>query len=290
MKNTFFAVGLIMMLSTSDSLKAGNFSIEDLSEDVKTEMRTKKTWKEECPVGLDRLKLIKFSHYDFEGQEHEGGEIVILDAVSEHAMAIFKELHELRFPFAKAIPMEHYNGSDEDSMKDNNTSCFNYRESTEGSGLPSLHAYGLAIDINPIHNPYKKQGENVLPPEGFGYLDRGDIRPGMAEDKGAVDIFKKHGFTIWGGDWNDPKDWQHFQPSRATAQLLSAMTPKDAEVFFDLYATEPRLFNKIDRKDDRFIELYRKSPEKFITILNDRKDILAMPVEEAYSIMDSMIP
>jgi hypothetical protein len=295
MKSIMYATGLILMSLNINFVIAEKFTIENLSEQIKEEMKTKRTWKEKCPVSLDRLRLLKFSYYDFDKQEHDNGEIVILDAVAESAKAIFKELYDLKFPIAKAHRIEHYDGNDEKSMEDNNTSCFNCREITAG-GLPSLHSYGLAIDINPIQNPYiaphgeKHEGlAKILPPEGLGYLNRTNIRPGMAEFEGAKGIFKKHGFTIWGGSWNDPIDWQHFQPSRAVAQLLAIMQPDDARIFFDIYITEPKLFNAVSPKNNTFVGLYQKSPAQFMELLTTESELLKMDPDEAYSRMEEMI-
>ena len=207
-----------------------NFAIESLSADSKKIMTAKGVWKDQCPVSLNRLRIFNFPYYDFNSIEHYDGKIVILDVVVNRVANIFKELHALKFPIYKAEVIENYNGDDEASMADNNSSCFNCREIV-GGGLPSLHSYGLAIDINPIHNPYimledstnKKRGIiKILPAAGYDYLNRTNIRPGMVEP--IVPIFAKNGFPVWGGKWNTPIDWQHFQPSRAMAQLLALMT------------------------------------------------------------------
>lgn len=191
-----------------------------------------------CPISLERLKLIKFSYYDFDKIEHHDGEIVVLDAVAKSVLSIFKELHAIKFPIAKARPIEYYNGNDIDSMLDNNTSGFNCREII-GGGLPSLHAYGLAIDINPLQNPYVKikKGkidQNLVQPKNASeYLNRKILKPGMVEK--IVSIFRKNGFTEWGGQWKTLKDWQHFQTPRKLALILVKLPPSDAEKYFEKY-------------------------------------------------------
>ena len=105
--------------------------------------------------------------------------------------------------------VHHYDNSDELSVEDNNTSAFNFRMITNGS-TPSNHAYGLAIDINPKINPYV-YANKVLPANGEDYTDRGQEIPGMITAESEVcEIFKKYGWS-WGGDWNQPKDYQHFE-------------------------------------------------------------------------------
>jgi hypothetical protein len=202
--------------------------------------------KPRAPVGCERLKLIEFSYVGFDGQLHDDGEIVVMDAVAEHVLHIFRALRDTRFPIAKAKLMNRYDGNDDASMADNNTSAFNVREIT-GGGLISLHTYGLAIDINPVQNPYAKRSGATLtfsPPSGAEYVNRindrpwKDARPGMAE--AVVDLFAFDGFLIWGGYWDDPIDYQHFQVSRTLAERLARLSPAQAQAVFDRHVRRYR--------------------------------------------------
>jgi len=276
-------------------VEAIHFKIEPLSDALKEEMKTKGTWKEECPVGLVRLRLVKFSYYDFNQHAHDDGEIVVLDAVSQHVLEIFKELYNYKFPLAKARRIEHYDGSDDESLADNNSSSFNFREIT-GGGMPSLHSYGLAIDINPIQNPFIAPTESanplhglvqILPAAGLEYLNRQNIRPGMVEP--IVEIFKKHGFKIWGGQWNNPIDWQHFQLSRAVAQLLAAQTPEDAKELFEMYVQGSTLLDALDAKQNSFVELYKRDSKAFMQCLKNNPALLNMDAKDAQSILTKAI-
>lgn len=258
------------------------FTSQPLFEAIKKEMVLNSVWKEDCPVSLDRLRLVTFSYFDFEEKEHTDGELVILDAVATRVVNIFKELYHLKFPLAQAKRIEVYKGCDETSMAQNNTCAFNHRPIVGGS-LPSIHSYGLAIDINPIQNPYlgfkddaaRTNGQlRVLPAAGRDYLNRTKIRPGMVEP--VLDILKKNGFSVWGGGWNDPLDWQHFQPSRTMAQLLSIMSPDDASDFFELYADRNQLLNAWDFKDQTLENLYKKNPVMFMVTVKAHPEILDM--------------
>jgi hypothetical protein len=191
-----------------------------------------------APLGCERLRLLKFAYVGFDQQLHEDGEIVVMDAVAEHALRIFVELREKRFPIAKAKLMNAYGGNDNASMADNNTSAFNYRRITGGS-LISLHGYGLAIDVNPVQNPYLKGSGPIVrisPEAGAGYVNRLNNRPGkmrregMAED--VIDIFANNGFLIWGGYWENPIDYQHFDVGRALADKLVHSPPALAHELF----------------------------------------------------------
>jgi hypothetical protein len=184
------------------------------------------------PVSCSRLRLVRFSYIDFDDKLHDDGEVVVMDAAARNVLNIFNALREIRFPIAKARLVNSYDGNDDSSMDDNNTSAFNSRKITGGTSI-SLHAYGLAIDINPIQNPYLKRVNgyvDVSPPAGGEYTNRADKRPGMAES--IIDIFADNGFLIWGGSWNDPVDYQHFQTGRKMAERLSIVSRTEAEGIF----------------------------------------------------------
>jgi len=193
----------------------------------------------QSPVGCDRLRLVKFAFVDFDRQSQENGEIVVMDAAAKHVLQIFQSLRQLGFPIAKAILMNRYDGNDDKSMADNNTSGFNDR-TIVGSTTISLHAYGLAIDVNPVQNPYVVRTGAVLtliPPAAADYVNRLDDRPwkkhrpGLVES--VVDVFADNGFLIWGGYWDNPIDYQHFQVGRKFAERLARLTPGQAEAAFD---------------------------------------------------------
>lgn len=207
-------------------------------------MQDSKVISAENPVKCERLMQVSFSYRDFEGHRHDDGKLVVLDVVAPHVQAIFNALLQRGFPLRKAIPLEAYQGDDEASMADNNTSAFNGRPMTGGSAW-SKHAYGVAIDINPLQNPYigKDAGKQivVLPPAARGqYQSRTPVRPGMAEE--VQDIFFSHGFMIWGGNWKQPIDYQHFEIGSRDliARLLSLPLPearREFSSYADTYAS-----------------------------------------------------
>jgi D-alanyl-D-alanine carboxypeptidase len=193
-----------------------------------------------APLGCDRLSLVQFGYIGFDKQTHGDGKLVVMDALAEHVLQVFSTLRERGFPIAKAQLMNKYEGSDEASMADNNTSALDVRQ-VAGGGSISLHAYGAAIDINPVQNPYIiRSGARlaVSPRAGRGYVDRKNRKEGMAEP--VVELFAEHGFSIWGGCWRNPTDYQHFQISRRLAQELARLSAKDAKARFEQHVRYSR--------------------------------------------------
>lgn len=164
-------------------------------------------------VTTDQLTYAHVLYYDFEGNPAEG-ELICNQTIAQDLVEIFCELYKTEYQIEKIRLIDEYGGDDNLSMADNNTSCFNYRV-VEGTSSLSKHAYGLAIDINPLYNPYitynKDQTMNVFPAAGEIYADRSASFPYKIDENDlCFRLFKEHGFT-WGGDWNSCKDYQHFQ-------------------------------------------------------------------------------
>jgi hypothetical protein len=216
------------------------------------------------PLTCERLKLVSFSYVDFNGTAKTDGRIVVLDAISQQVLDLFNELRSSHFPIERAELMDVYNGNDDASMDNNNTSSFNDR-TIAGSDRISLHAYGAAIDINPRQNPFiAREGEAVVikPAIGGDYLQRSKPFPGMAEQ--AVPVFARHGFAIWGGEWKNPKDYQHFQLDRTLVEKLAGLTPEKASEYFNKYVLTLRncLESKSGANSD--VEACRHKSEQFI--------------------------
>jgi D-alanyl-D-alanine carboxypeptidase len=156
------------------------------------------------------LRAIHLSYVGFDGRAHTG-EIIVNASVVKQVIDVFSVLYRARFPIMKMEPVDVFHGSDPRSMAADNTSGFNCRLAV-ASGPPqwSMHAYGLAIDVNTVQNPYLEPGSDVQPPAGAAYVDRSDIRPGMAYPGGVlVSAFSSVGWG-WGGNWAGSPDYQHF--------------------------------------------------------------------------------
>lgn len=226
-------IALLLMSCLVPSAAAVAGSVSAVSPELCDAMVRHKTLVEGKPVSCRRLALVKFDYFGFDQKVHHDGEMVVLDAVADHVRNIFDTLLDRRFPLRKVRLLNHYEGDDDASMADNNTSSFNDRL-VAGSNSLSMHAYGLAIDLNPEQNPFiQKTGANteVSPKSSEKYLDRTKQRPGMAEP--VIDVFADNGFSIWGGDWHNPIDYQHFQVSRNLAERLARASSEEAKAIFD---------------------------------------------------------
>ncbi len=162
---------------------------------------------------------MEVEHYDFSGNITIG-QLIIFDELALPLLKIFEELFAMKFPIYSMRLIDEFDGDDELSMAANNSSCFNFRN-IPGSSIISMHSYGAAIDINPVQNPFIiDDGVTIFPKQGSEFLNRDNQRKGMVEP--IVHIFKKHGFE-WGGDWNSPIDYHHFQmPRNKIEQLIKA--------------------------------------------------------------------
>lgn len=178
--------------------------------DVPPDVAERSTWSPACPVDLGDLRYVTVPFRGFDGQAHTG-ELVVHASVAEDVVSVFRRLFAAGFPVEE---MRVVAGEELDAPPTgdgNNTTAFVCRAS-RGSSSWSEHASGLAIDVNPFHNPYQR-GDLVLPELASAYTDRGWRRPGMIEPGGVVvEAFASIGWT-WGGDWRSATDPMHFSRS-----------------------------------------------------------------------------
>jgi D-alanyl-D-alanine carboxypeptidase len=167
------------------------------------------TWRPGCPVPPSSLREVKMSFVGFDRRPHTGT-MILNAAVTGAVVKVFRALYRARFPIRRMESVDAFHGSDAESMAADNTSSFNCRYAVaNGPATWSMHAYGEAIDVNTVENPYFEPGHSVQPPAGSAFADRADHRPGMAYPGGAlVDAFAAIGWG-WGGYWTGP-DYQHF--------------------------------------------------------------------------------
>jgi len=168
-----------------------------------------KSWHSGCPVPPSRLTNVTMTFWGFDHRAHTGT-LVVNSAVASAVVSAFRGMYDARFPIRQMRPIAAYGGDDDKSMADDNTSAFNCRLAvSDGPPSWSMHAYGEAIDINTLENPYRLNG-TVRPPAGATYMDRSNVRPGMiVAGSSPVRIFSALRWG-WGGNWSSTPDYQHF--------------------------------------------------------------------------------
>jgi len=165
------------------------------------------TYKPNPHITMDDLRQLTLSYIDFEGCE-QVGMMICNKTAADDLCEIFRELFKAGYQIEKIRIADEYNGDDDLIMADNCSSSFNYRTVADTDTL-SLHALGLAVDINPRYNPYIV-GSKIMPPNGAEFADRKRDFPHKIDRHDlCYKLFRKHGWK-WGGSWRSCKDYQHF--------------------------------------------------------------------------------
>ena len=199
----------------AESLNASNvdqFFWQSVITDAVLRRITGRSYKDDAGIKND-LRYLRILHYDFYGNV-KVGELICNEAISSDLLYIFHRLYEAKYPIEKVVLVDEYDADDEASCSDNNSSCFNYRLMTGGGGL-SRHARGLAVDINPLYNPYISLNDGTcVPANGSDYTDRAlDFPHKIDENDLCYQLFTEAGFT-WGGAWEITPDYMHFEKEK----------------------------------------------------------------------------
>ncbi len=190
--------------------EANSLTVEDI------EYMTGKSYDPENSIASDDLSMLTISYIDFNDMPQTGKMVVNKD-VADEVLDIFRELYVARFPIERINLVDEYNADDETSMRDNNTSAYNHRF-INGTTKLSNHAKGLAIDINPLVNPYVK-GTFIQPETAGEYVDRTVAYKGIIEKNSVCyNAFVSRGWE-WGGDWKSGKDYQHFEKTKPVSEI-----------------------------------------------------------------------
>lgn len=192
--------------AAAPSLPAFRATVRALTAGERADM-TPSVWRRGCPLALGRLRHVSLPYVGFGGRARRGA-LVVDAAVAGDVVAVFRDLYRARFPIRRMKPIQRYDGDDFASIEADNTSAFNCRAAT-GSSRFSQHAYGRAIDLNPLENPYVSGGRTSHR-RSVPYLDRSRARKGMIVEGGVVvRAFDRRGWE-WGGRWSGIRDYQHF--------------------------------------------------------------------------------
>jgi hypothetical protein len=197
------------------SNKYDGFTSQPIPEKIREFMKGR-TFHDNPNITFDDLAYLSVRYYDF-GHNVAEGELIVAENLAEEVLEIFEQLFEAEYEIEKIRLCDYYDGDDERSMADNNSSAFNYRVVADTDSL-SLHALGRAIDINPLINPYIV-GDKVMPANGLQFADRNlafSHKIDLNDD--CFRIFSSHGW-LWGGTWKSSKDYQHFyKPAENTVK------------------------------------------------------------------------
>lgn len=173
-----------------------------------------KSYKKNCTIPRSSLRYLHVLHRNVDGKT-QLGEIVCNKTIAADLLDIFRKLYEANYKIERITLIDDYNADDETSMRANNTSCFNYRV-VSGTTKLSKHSQGLALDINPLYNPYVHLNNGkVEPATGKPYaFNRANLRnikvPIIDTRDLCYRLFIQHSFR-WGGAWRTVKDYQHFE-------------------------------------------------------------------------------
>ena len=198
-----------------------NVSVSEAEPAAESESGKESEMTDDCTVPREDLRYLHVLHKNIDGDVLEG-EMVVNKYIAEDVLEILKELYEADYPIERMVLIDEYDADDEASMEDNNSSSFNFRLISHTNRV-SKHGLGMAVDINTLYNPYTKvaDGKRIIEPiTGEPYLDRDASFPYKIE-KGDLcyKLFTEHGF-VWGGDWTNRKDYQHFEIPESVIEKL----------------------------------------------------------------------
>jgi len=198
-------------ISVAEPVSAAPPAFHGRAERIDPELRRRMTgvsWHRGCPVGFAGLRLLTVSHWGFDGKVHRGRLVVNRDQ-AQAMLTAMRSLFRLHYPIRQMRLVDAYGADDHRSMAADNTSAFNCR-TVAGTSRWSEHAYGRALDLNPLENPYVTASGYVSPPGGALYIERSQRAQGLIHHGGpVVRAFAAVGWE-WGGNWSWPKDYQHF--------------------------------------------------------------------------------
>jgi hypothetical protein len=206
----FRAIALPAMLVALGPFQS---SVKPLPDPVRTQLKAGGFWHEGCPVALSRLRLLTVTHHGFDGRDHVGQLVVNRDA--GRLTEVFRRLYALHFPIRHMTLADEYGTATTPPRNGDVSASFSCRQAVpspctggKGTGTWSMHAFGLAVDLNPTENPYVGCGA-TRDRAARRYRDRSRHRPGMVTAR-TVGAFGSIGWG-WGGSWTgNTKDFMHF--------------------------------------------------------------------------------
>ncbi len=212
LKRILYLSFFILYLSLFTLSAEEGFSVSALPDSIFARMQGK-SYPTDCRIARSELRYVQVLYYGLDEKIHKG-EIICNQKIADDLADIFLQLYQARYPMGSVRLIDDFDANDERSMQANNTSCFCYRV-VRGSARLSKHAQGLAIDINPLYNPcvrtLRDGQRRIEPATATPYIKRSEAFPCRIDHQDlCYRLFISHGFR-WGGDWKNPKDYQHFE-------------------------------------------------------------------------------
>jgi hypothetical protein len=204
-----FALPLVVL-----GLSPFSASIKPLPAPVRAELKAGGFWHQGCPVPLAGLRVLTVTYRGFDGRSHTG-QLIVNQSAAAPLARVFERLYALRFPIHHMSIADVYGPVRSRPADGDPSGSFECRQAVpspcsggNGTGSWSMHAYGLAVDLNPVENPYVGCGQS-RDPAAQSYRDRSRHRPGMVTPA-VVKAFRSVGWG-WGGSWSgSTKDYMHF--------------------------------------------------------------------------------
>jgi hypothetical protein len=199
------------------ALHPSQSSIRPLPASLRAELKQGGFWHQGCPVPLSGLRVLTVSYRGFDGRSHTG-QLVVNRAAAAPLAKVFRQLYRLHFPIGHMQLADMYGPRRSRPADGDVSGSFSCRQAVpspctggKGTGSWSMHAYGLAVDVNPVENPYVGCGD-TRDPASLPYRDRSRHRRGMVTAR-VVSAFRSIGWG-WGGAWKgSTKDYMHFSSS-----------------------------------------------------------------------------
>lgn len=197
------ALTLLSGAAQAEPVQPFQATIAPIAADQRARM-TGISWKEGCPVAPEDLRVVEMTYLGFDGGVHMGA-LVVHARVAQEVSDIFEELFEAGFQIERMQPYEDF--AIAEYAAGNDTAGFYCRPAQDDPGEFSWHAYGIAVDLNPMTNPFLDPKEGWWPKGADG--ERNRSAPGLiGPESEVVAIFMRHGWA-WGGIDADP-DFMHF--------------------------------------------------------------------------------
>lgn len=266
-----FILIVLLFFIIYPKLNDPDFYSLELSGDIKKQIIEKRIWKDSCIVPLERLMLINVKYYSYNNKIKRDGKFIVLDSIADTSLKLFKELFSKKIIIEKINFLNEYKDHQE-SILENNSISFICDPSLKEN--ISLHKYGLAFEINPLYNPsiqYQNHDTRTIIStirNSSDFINRTCNFP--LKNENIATIFRKYGFSEWGGNWNYNPNWQYFSINLGVADIILLMNREDSKKFLKIIVNNIDLVERFNKIGFAFEinNLYQKNHKKFLKVFS----------------------